>query len=380
MKAVTPAAALVMLLLFMVSVVEISDIKLPDVLPSQAENTTQIPQNKTENTIPIPQNGAKKTTSVLQDVAEKTIAILQNGAKNSISIPPGGAYCADGDIKIYILNNGDTTLTASDIIVAQVDGVDVKGTPFFGDMKSGLVGYWKFDEASGATATDSSDQGNTGTLNGGVNRVAGKSKNALEFDGKNDYVNAGNAASLNTPNGITVEAWFKLSSCSNYASIARRDDVGGSRLWMLFSPGTTCHLLFEFINDAGQWPIKFARYSTPLGMSRWYHVAATYDPLLAPTNSLKIYLDGVLSATGNASGTMKTGTAPLTIGSDGALGDSGWFGGVIDEVKVSNKTVGDVNIKPGAKGLIVNYPGVEGRHTIRVATPANAAEATVSCL
>ncbi len=368
MKAVAPEAALIMLLLFMVSVVEISDIKLSGVSPSQAENTT-----------PILQNGTEKTTTTLQNTAEKTIPILQNGAKKPISIPPGGAYCADGDIKVYALNNGGTTLTASDIIVAQVDGVDVKGTPFFGDMRSGLVGYWKFDEAAGATATDSSGQGNTGALNGGVKRVSGKSKNALDFDGKNAYVNAGNAASLNTPNGITVEAWFKLSSCSNYASIARRDDVGGSRLWMLFSPGTTCHLLFEFINDAGQWPIKFARYSTPLNMNQWYHVAATYDQSLAPTNSLKIYLDGVLSATGNASGMMKTGTAPLTIGSDGALGDSGWFGGVIDEVKVFNKTTGNVNIKPGAKGLIVNYPGLEGRHTVRVATPANTIETAVSC-
>jgi len=32
----------------------------------------------------------------------------------------------------------------------------------------------------------------------------------LQFDGVNDYVGAGNAASLDIQNAITLEAWVKL--------------------------------------------------------------------------------------------------------------------------------------------------------------------------
>ena len=34
------------------------------------------------------------------------------------------------------------------------------------DRTGGLVGYWKFEEASGSTATDSSEEGNNGTISG----------------------------------------------------------------------------------------------------------------------------------------------------------------------------------------------------------------------
>ena len=44
---------------------------------------------------------------------------------------------------------------------------------------SGLVGYWKLDEASGATAADNSGYGNAGTLGGGYSRTSGPS--AISF-------------------------------------------------------------------------------------------------------------------------------------------------------------------------------------------------------
>ena len=41
-------------------------------------------------------------------------------------------------------------------------------------VTNGLVGWWRFDEASGTTATDSSGTGNAGALTGAVTRVTGK--------------------------------------------------------------------------------------------------------------------------------------------------------------------------------------------------------------
>src|SRR3989344_3676813 len=57
---------------------------------------------------------------------------------------------------------------------------------------SGLVGYWTFDEGTGATASDSSGNNNTGTLTNGPTWTTGKIGQALSFDGVDDYVNISN--------------------------------------------------------------------------------------------------------------------------------------------------------------------------------------------
>lgn len=63
-----------------------------------------------------------------------------------------------------------------------------------------LVGLWHFDEGTGSTASDSSGNGNDGTLSGG------KFGNALIFDGVDDYVHIPYDVSLDITGEITIEA------------------------------------------------------------------------------------------------------------------------------------------------------------------------------
>ena len=51
-----------------------------------------------------------------------------------------------------------------------------------------LIGWWKFDEASGNIAYDSSGYNHHGNLFGGPVYVPGKINSALSFDGTDDYV------------------------------------------------------------------------------------------------------------------------------------------------------------------------------------------------
>ncbi|MFZ3078009.1 MAG: archaellin/type IV pilin N-terminal domain-containing protein, partial [Candidatus Aenigmatarchaeota archaeon] len=76
--------------------------------------------------------------------------------------------------------------------------VDVQPNP------DGLAGSWNFDEGSEGKAYDNSGNGNAGTLvnmntsgNATSGWTSGKFGNGLRFDGTNDYVDAGNGASLN---------------------------------------------------------------------------------------------------------------------------------------------------------------------------------------
>ena len=50
------------------------------------------------------------------------------------------------------------------------------------------IGWWKFNESSGTTASDSSGFNNYGTLVGGPVWSTGKDANSLLLDGVNDYV------------------------------------------------------------------------------------------------------------------------------------------------------------------------------------------------
>ena len=136
--------------------------------------------------------------------------IFSGSINKAILIPPGGAYCDNGDINVYVLNDGDAEITTDDIIVAEVDGVSVTGTPFFGDMSSGLVGYWKFDDGSGYIAKDSSGNGNDGDLINSPEWVVGRSRNALKFDGTPKAVNVG--VDLGAINTFSASAWIKTVS------------------------------------------------------------------------------------------------------------------------------------------------------------------------
>ncbi len=301
--------------------------------------------------------------------------LATSSMQKAISIPPGGAYCLNGEIKTYILNNGDTAITTQDILVAQVDGVDVKGTPFFGDMSSGLVGWWKFDEAGGITAADSSGQGNDGTLVNNPQRVTGKSNNALQFNGVNNYVFVANDPSidLSQMSAFSVVTWIKFNALSSGEQDPISQQCGSSSGW-------------SYYTDSGSPTWKFTAYdsvaggfstltlSTGISTNTWYHSVATWDGA-----NLNGYLNGVAAAAPVAmTGAVKPCSNTLTFG---MFADkvSNRFNGVLDEIKIYNTISGNVNIQPEKSGLIINYPGTEGRHTVRIGTASNAAETTISC-
>jgi hypothetical protein len=76
-----------------------------------------------------------------------------------------------------------------------------------------LVGWWKLDEASGRTATDSSGNGNHGNLANmaGTEWTGGIRDGALELPGNPAYIDCGNDASLQVTQDFAIAAWVKLA-------------------------------------------------------------------------------------------------------------------------------------------------------------------------
>ncbi len=74
--------------------------------------------------------------------------------------------------------------------------------------------YYRVNETSGTTATDSSANAHTGTLQGGATHVAGSlapsSNPALQRDGTGDHVST--PTQVGSPEVFSLEMWFKTTT------------------------------------------------------------------------------------------------------------------------------------------------------------------------
>lgn len=94
------------------------------------------------------------------------------------------------------------------------------------------VGLWHFDDSSGQTVSDSSGNGNDGTLgptSGSETQdptwnTSGQKlgDSAIEFDGSNDYIKISDDDSLKITDELTIEAWIKGFGDDSYTSSLRR--------------------------------------------------------------------------------------------------------------------------------------------------------------
>jgi len=73
-----------------------------------------------------------------------------------------------------------------------------------------ICAYWDFDEGSGSTVTDLSDNDNDGTRDG-ASWISGVKETALEFDGSDDVVTIASATGLASSTG-SIQFWMKANS------------------------------------------------------------------------------------------------------------------------------------------------------------------------
>lgn len=188
-------------------------------------------------------------------------------------------------------------------------------------QSSTLVAYWKFDESSGTVASDSSGNGNSGTLFGNPSRVAGKFGNALQFNGASTYVESPDSNSLDITNGITLEAWVYPSSLGDWTNVIEKNQNAGYKLG--FYNNQVVFTLYALWDS----------YSTgTVPLNQWSYVAATYD-----MQNVKIYINGALDSTIAHTNPIGVGTSPVDIGR--SIGGYSYFNGTIDEVKVWNRAL-----------------------------------------
>lgn len=206
-------------------------------------------------------------------------------------------------------------------------------------LATGLVGHWTFDGAhmtgtgGVGTAKDVSGNNNHGALTNNPMRTLGKMGQALSFDGVNDYVDAGNGASL-TVTDLTVSFWFKPTT--TFDSSTGRKDLLAKYLsyWVILNYPANNGTIALAVNGGNS--VNSTQTSWTAG--RWYHFVGTIS---GTTGTM--YIDGTQSATGGLGSPPSAQSYTLQFGGNTTAGTYGGF--TMDDVRIYNRALSASEVK-----------------------------------
>jgi hypothetical protein len=229
---------------------------------------------------------------------------------------------------------------------------------FSSSVCADLVGHWKLDDGSGTTVSDSSGNGNDGTLvdnpTWDITWIPGIAGSALEFyglgvaGGGGDYFDCGSDTSLNMTGPISIALWIRPDAddpegnVTTTAPMAKTDGSDWSYQvrygWGQGAPEP--YMSFTFNSSPRAW----AHVGKNLERYEWCHIACSHDG-----TTLKCYLNGEETdsvAMGQFAG---IGT-PVIIGTDGWGCD--WIG-AIDDVRIYDHALTVPEILSAMEGEVV---------------------------
>ncbi len=251
--------------------------------------------------------------------------------------------------------NGGTTFFAGTGSIAHTFGGTSFASVQVGLGTSGMVGWWKLDEASGTSAADSSGTGNNGTYNSsGVTHTSSVSSTinfsdpeAVTLNGSTGYVTLGTTSfpANNAPQSISL--WFKGTPVAgtNQNMIALINASGASANQVGFRD--TNLVVWSYGGTA-------LVSTTAPSDGLWHQLIYTYDGV---TDSL--YLDGTLKSS-STTAVHQTG-APAAAYLGTYAPNSEMWNGSLDDVRIYNRalTSGEISLLAGGSSPAT----ISGTHT-----------------
>lgn len=228
--------------------------------------------------------------------------------------------------------------------------------------EANLIGYYRFDQTSGADLPDQGATHDNATLQNFS--LSGSSSNwvvstapivpeansnaikgpgsCLVFDGSNDYVQVSSFLNPSSSNW-TMEGWFNSNSLTT-VMMSQLDGSGTGRQLIRLENG----VLKTSIDGSG------ILGSTAIGTGEWHHFALSFNG-----TTLKMYLDGLLEASSNISVSSATGNYQFGCNK----GRSIFFDGKLDELRFwsSTRTQAEIqdnmyaSVASDATGLVAYY-------------------------
>jgi len=204
--------------------------------------------------------------------------------------------------------------------------------------------YWRFDEATGTSARDSSDNAIAATLTSDVTWTTGRLGGAAKLAGgaggsSGPHIALTGSPLANCTTELTIAIWVKLQA----AGTARIFDFGTGTdrfIYLSASDGTGLHFGMA---APGKTATDVSVGTQPLAPdSAWHHVAVTLDSSMRVT----VYVDGMAAKTVTGAAVKPTDLATTTenwIGRSRSVADP-FLNGAVDELRVACRayTAGEI--------------------------------------
>lgn len=219
-----------------------------------------------------------------------------------------------------------------------------------GILDENLIGFWKFDEGSGSTAEDDSDNRNDGSITGAT-YVDGPFATALDFDGVDDKVTISDVAEIQN----AFDGGGAVGAIINPDSDGENDTgrIISKGVWHLevreeSSGAVKIRFQYNFSTTNGIWTTS----STEVDINSNSPVIVNYNAD-SDTSDPEIYINGTkvsITETQTPSGTRADDSGnDLILGNDSAQNNS--FDGVLDDLRLYSDT------KTSAEITLLNKQG-----------------------
>ena len=236
-----------------------------------------------------------------------------------------------------IINKNDGTddsLFLSDIKNITFKTIDMPS------LLEGLVAYYSFS----GNSNDVSGNDNNGTsinVNFTADRL-GNANEACSFSGTNSYISVPNHSSLNFSTGnFSILAIIKTSVIPTYswsALITKHNTATWHDTeYFLVIEGNTGYATFGLSTNTGIFERALGTTNICDGQ---YHTLVG----VRANGQLKLYVDGAIQATASAS-INPDNSNPLNIGRSSYDNGSGYFNGIMDEVRIYNRALSEEEIQ-----------------------------------
>jgi hypothetical protein len=232
---------------------------------------------------------------VVESVADE---FESSSSESSVSTPSSQSSVSSASSASSLSSSQSSLSSASS--PSSVSGISSQSS----QSPSGMLGWWKLDESGGASAADSTGNGNTGALYGPVwvpptyqfYPAGGHKDGALWLftDGVHiGYADCGAGASLNTSD-VTIAFWMKADSLQNAQPVFKLPASNPNVGWVV-----------KLRSDGGIWFRVGAEPGSswdaygPVGSYAagvWAHVACTFQSSAGPLPAggfMEIFVNGV---------------------------------------------------------------------------------------
>ena len=253
--------------------------------------------------------------------------------KSKISIFVNGSLAGSGDYSSSI-NVSAQPLLFGNFVNGTLDEVRIYGRALSGveiqqlhqgaDIGEGIIGYWSFDEGSGATVRDTHMW------------TAGKRGAAARFDGVDDYIELPVSEEFNITNPFTVSALMKIFPASAHSAPLIKGSTNPRYVNYLWYYDPFNEYVRFFIGTCNStYPPHVDLLDSP-EFDQWYYLSSVFNG----THILG-YLNGNSTSIAEIYFTPCLSAEPLLIGHTW----SSHFGGVVDELRIYDRALSSSEIE-----------------------------------